>query len=340
MRTHPATAMEALSFLSKKNQTTPGVVGVIAQVEQRWLNLALQYNALDCTTSDNLQVVPNCTTNSTKESALKDFTQSCHTVSKAIVEKSAGDRTRVQAYMSNVCSQDALKGKLEELCLDFSQYLVKEMSEYNIENNEKSMDLASVCSDFFQRGTVYRYAEQQRQAEVEEQEEKEVEEQRNADAADEAKAQAEVDAKAAVARERLEKMQNFTAEVDAKREDAVEAAVEAQRKADVSKASADVHNHLHEVAEAAFRAADDAKQKADANRMEAKQAADEAQKKAVAHQAALKEQKRLKGEADAAAKDAEDAKTKAAAKQQSTTSATVTNASVTNQTASNATASH
>lgn len=235
-----------------------GVAKVMSQVEQRWLNLALQATALDCETTNN---AANCTTNVTKNFAVGNFTQSCHTVSKAIVQTSAGDRSRVQAYMSNVCGQEALKGKPEELCLDFSQFLIKEMSEYQHANLEGSMDLSAVCGDFFRSGYIGRYAEQERQARLQEQAAMEAEQQRKQDEEEEKKAQAEVEEKAALARERLEKMQNATAEADAKRQEAVEAAVEAQRKSEASETAVDTQKRLKQEADEAAKAAEDAKAK-------------------------------------------------------------------------------
>jgi len=262
MRAHPAMTVEPISFLA---EAPKGVAGVMAQVEQRWLDFALQTSALDCEATRN---TVNCTTNTTKEYAFHNFTQSCHTVAKAIVKTAAGDRSRVQQYMSNVCGQDMLKGKPEELCLDFSQYLVKEMSEYQHDNLEGSMDLVSVCSDFFNSGYLGRYAEQERKTRADEQAAREAEEQRKADLAAEDQAKAEADAKAAVARQRLEKMQNATAEADAKREEAVRAAVEAQRKADeaqrkaeASEAALEVQNRLKAEANAAESEAQAANQK-------------------------------------------------------------------------------
>lgn len=255
VKTHPAMNLEPVSFLAQAPQ---GVAGVMNQVEHRWLDFALQTSALDCEATHN---AINCTTNQTKAYAFGNFTDSCHTVAKAIVKTTAGDRSRVQQYMSNVCSQDILKGKPEELCLDFSQYLVKEMSEYQHDNLEGSMDLVSVCTDFFNSGYLGRYAEQERKSRADEQAAREAEEQRQADLAAEANAKAESDAKAAVARQRLEAMQNATAEADAKREEAVRAAVEAQRKAEASEAAVDVQNRLKAEADAAENEAQAAKAK-------------------------------------------------------------------------------
>jgi len=235
-----------------------GVAAVMSQVEQRWLNLALQATALDCVAPNN---PINCSTNETKFFAVGNFTQSCRTVAKAVVQTAAGDRSRVQSYMSNVCGQDALKGKPEELCLDFSQFLIKEMSEFQHANLEGSMDLSAVCGDFFHTGYIGQYAEAEHQAQLQAQAAKQAEEQRKADEEEEKKAQADVEEKAALARERLEKMQNATAEVDAKRQEAVEAAVEAQRKAEASEAAVDVQKRLKEQADAASKAAEDAKAK-------------------------------------------------------------------------------
>lgn len=252
MMTHSSLTLESF-------EVPTGVASVMSQVEQRWLDLALQANALDCDATRN---AVNCSTNETRAYAVSNFTKSCHTVSKAIVQSSSGDRSRVQSYMSNVCDQDTLKGKPEELCLDFSQYLVKEMSEYQHDNLEGSMDVSSICTDFFRNGYIGRYAEQERQARVEEQAAKEAEERRKADELAEAQARAEVDAKAAVARERLEGMQRATAEADAKREEAVQAAVEAQRKAEASETAKDLQNRLQSEADDAAKEAKTAKAKA------------------------------------------------------------------------------
>jgi len=255
---HPALTMEPTSFLSEEPS---GVAKVMAQVEERWLEFALQAAALDCESTNN---AANCTTNVTKGYAVENFTKSCRTVSKAIISTAAGDRSRVQAYMSNVCGQDSLKGKPEELCLDFSQYLVKEMSEYQHTNLEGGMDLGLVCSDLFNHGIVAQHAEQVKQARLQEQAAKEAEEQRKADEAADAMARAEVDAKATVARQRLEKMQNATADRDAKREEAIAAAVKAQRTADASTAAIVEQNRLKEAADAAAKEAQIAQAKAEA----------------------------------------------------------------------------
>lgn len=257
-RMRPAMTMESVSFLSESPKGV-GVASIMAEVERKWLDQAIQANALDC---DDTHNAPNCTGNETKQYAFGNFSQSCHTVAKAIIQTSSGDRSRVQSYMSNVCDQDTLKGKPEELCLDFSQYLVKEMSEYQHDNLEGSMDVSSICADFFRNGYIGRYAEQERQARVEEQAAKEAEERRKADELAEAQARAEVDAKAAVARERLEGMQRATAEADAKREEAVQAAVEAQRKAEASETAKDLQNRLQSEADDAAKEAKTAKAKA------------------------------------------------------------------------------
>merc|ERR1719271_92221 len=161
-----------------------GVASVMSQVEQRWLDLALQANALDCDATRN---AVNCSTNETRAYAVSNFTKSCHTVSKAIVQSSSGDRSRVQSYMSNVCGQDSLKGKPEELCLDFSQFLIKEMSEFQHANLEGSMDLSAVCGDFFHTGYIGQYAEAEHQAQLQVQAAKQAEEQRKADEEEEKK---------------------------------------------------------------------------------------------------------------------------------------------------------
>merc|ERR1719214_425516 len=169
-------------------------------------------NASDCLMSAN--------------NATAEFTKSCSTVSLAIIKTSAGDKARMQTYMADVCGADLLKGQLEELCLDFSQVLAQEMSEYQHENLEGGMDTSKVCLDLFHEGYLGRYAAKEGQRLRDERAAKAAEEQRKADEAAVAQATAEADEKAYVARKRLEEMANATAVATKKREEAVAAAVE------------------------------------------------------------------------------------------------------------------
>merc|ERR1719191_2326116 len=95
--------------------------------------------------------------------ATAEFTKSCSTVSLAIIKTSAGDKARMQTYMADVCGADMLKGQLEELCLDFSQVLAQEMSEYQHENLEGKMDISKVCLDLLHEGYLGRYAAKESQ---------------------------------------------------------------------------------------------------------------------------------------------------------------------------------
>jgi hypothetical protein len=213
--------MEPVSFVA---EAPAGVVSyIISQASQSWVDLAVQAASSDCNSTHN---TGNCSTNVTKGYAFGNFTKSCSSVSKAIVKTSAGNSSRVQSYMSKVCSQDVLKGKPEELCSDFSQYLVKEMSKYPPERVNSSMNLTSVCTDFFNNGYIVRWALSEQ-------------------------AKAEVEAKAAVAQQHHEILQNATMEADKKWEAARQAVVEAKKKADDKKW------------EAAEQAAGEAKKKAE-----------------------------------------------------------------------------
>jgi len=257
LASEPPNSQRLLGRVGEGDVSVNGVANIMTKVEQRWLQWALELASVDCSSTNN---APNCTTNVTKEYALGNFTKSCDTVSQAIVKTSGGDKSRVQAYMSNVCGQDSLKGIPEELCLDFSQYLVKEMSEYQHANLEGGMNLNATCMDFFNNGYVGRYGEEQRQRLAQAQAAKEAGEQRKAEEAADAQAKAELETKATVARKRLEKMQNATAHATAKREDAVRAAVDAQRKAEESEEAEEVQKRLKmeaETAEAEAKAAKD-----------------------------------------------------------------------------------
>merc|ERR1719158_2513770 len=171
-----------------------------------------------------------------------------------MIKTSAGDKARMQTYMADVCGAEKLKGKLEELCLDFSQVLAQEMSEYQHENLEGGMNMSKVCLYLFHDGYLGRYAAKEGQRLRDERASKAALEQRRADEAAVAEAQKEADAKSALARKRLEEMANVTAMADAKREAAVAAAVKAQRKAEEVEQAEEVQKRLQKEAEEAATA--------------------------------------------------------------------------------------
>lgn len=228
---------------------------VLVEVEQKWLDWSLASvqcdglitNATDCLTS--------------AANATAEFTKSCSTVSLAIIKTSAGDKARMQTYMTDVCGADLLKGQLEELCLDFSQVLVQEMSEYQHENLEGRMNTSKVCLDLLHEGYLGRYAEKESQRLRDERAAKAEEEQRKAEEAAIEQAQKEADSKAALARKRLDEMANATATVTAKREEAVAAAVEAQRKAEQVEEAEQIQKRLQVEAKEAAAAAQAVKDK-------------------------------------------------------------------------------
>lgn len=228
---------------------------VLHEVEQKWLSWSLASvqcdgmisNATDCMVDAN--------------NATGEFTKSCSTVSLAIIKTSAGDKSRMQTYMADVCGADMLKGQLEELCLDFSQVLAQEMSEYQHENLEGKMDISKVCLDLLHEGYLGRYAAKESQRLRDERAAKAAEEQRKAEQAEIDQAQKDADEKAALARQRLEEMANATATVTAKREEAVAAAVDAQRKAEQVEQAEQTQKRLQEEAKEAAAAAEAVKAK-------------------------------------------------------------------------------
>jgi len=222
-----AVAQNAVAVRGLRRAQPTGVGKILAQVEQHWLDWALASVDEAACDSSNATGCSNMT-NSTGQ-----FTKSCVTVSHAILKTSAGDKGRMQSYMTNVCAQDELKGQLEELCLDFSQVLAQEMSEYQHDNLEGNMDLSKVCLDLFHEGYLARYAAKEAGRLQVLYATKAAEQQQKADEESAAQAKKEADAKAEVARQRLEQMANATATATQKREEAVRAAVEAQRKAEI-----------------------------------------------------------------------------------------------------------
>merc|ERR1719252_353547 len=162
----------------------------------------------------------------TAGNATAEFAKSCSTVALAIIKTSAGDKARMQTYMADVCGADMLKGQKAELCLDFSQVLAQEMSEYQHENLEGRMNMSKVCLDLLHDGYLGRYAAKESQRLRDERAAQAAEEQRKAEEAAIEEAKKEADEKAALARQRLEEMANATATVTATREAAVAAAVE------------------------------------------------------------------------------------------------------------------
>jgi len=223
-----------------------GVAKILAEVEQKWLDWSLL--SVDCEAGNST----GCTGNGANATA--EFEKSCSTVALAIIKTSAGDKTRLQSYMVDTCGSDLLKGVKEELCLDFSQVLGQEMSDYQHENLEGRMDLSKVCLDIFHDGYLGRYAAQESQKLRKERAAKAAEEQRKADEAAAAEAQKELDEKSALARKRLEEMANATATVTAKREEAVAAAVQAQRKAEQVEEAEQVQKRLQHEADEAYAA--------------------------------------------------------------------------------------
>jgi len=234
-------AMRGLAFSRDKPNT---VAKILAEVEQKWLNWSLL--SVDCDTAN--------ATGCNGANATAEFQKSCTTVAMAIIKTSAGDKTRLQSYMVDTCGSDLLKGVKEELCLDFSQVLGQEMSDYQHENLEGKMDLSKVCMDIFHDGYLGRYAAQEGQRLRNERAAKAAEEQRKADERAAAEAQKELDEKSALALKRLEEMANATATVTSKREEAVAAAVQAQRKAEQVEEAEQVQKRLQAEADAAYAA--------------------------------------------------------------------------------------
>lgn len=227
---------------------------VLADVEKKWLDWSL--GSVQC---DGLANATDCMVDANNATA--EFTKSCSTVSLAIIKTSAGDKARMQTYMADVCGADMLKGQLAELCLEFSQVLTQEMSEYQHENLEGGMDTSKVCLDLLHEGYLGQYAAKESQRLREERAAQAAEEQRKAEEAAIEQAKREADEKAALARKRLEEMANATATVTAKREEAVAAAVEAQRKAEQVEEAEQVQKRLKDEADEASAAAQALKDK-------------------------------------------------------------------------------
>merc|ERR1719313_1149168 len=227
---------------------------VLVEVEQKWLNWSLA--SVQC---DGMANATECKVGA--DNATGEFTKSCSTVSLAIIKTSAGDKARMQTYMADVCGADMLKGQKAELCLDFSQVLAQEMSEYQHENLEGKMDISKVCLDLLHEGYLGRYAAKESQRLRDERAAKAAEEQRKAEEAEIEEAKKDSDEKAALARQRLDEMANATAAVTAKREAAVAAAVEAQRKAEQVEEAEQTQKRLQVEANEAAAAAKAVKEK-------------------------------------------------------------------------------
>lgn len=247
-----ALGMRGLAF-GRDQPVGGGVAKVLADVEQKWLNWSLASVDCDVATASGCSI--------TGANATAEFAKSCSTVSLAIMKTSAGDKSRMQSYMASVCGSDLLKGQLEELCLDFSQVLAQEMSEYQHDNLEGGMNVSKVCLDLFHDGYLGRFAAKEGQRLRDERAAKAAQEQRKADEAAAGEAQQEADTKAALARKRLEEMANATAVATAKREEAVAAAVQAQRKAEQVEEAEQVQKRLQVEAEEAAASAQAVKEK-------------------------------------------------------------------------------
>merc|ERR1719379_2727862 len=183
---------------------TRDVPRVLNEVEQKWLKWSLA--SVQC---DGMANATECKVGA--DNATAEFTKSCSTVSLAIIKTAAGDKGRMQTYMADVCAAQQLKGQLEELCLDFSQVLAQEMSEYQHENLEGKMDISKVCLDLLHEGYLGRYAAKESQRLKDERAAKAAEEQRKVEEAEIEQAKKEADEKASLARQRLDEMANATA---------------------------------------------------------------------------------------------------------------------------------
>merc|ERR1719171_1610265 len=182
-----ATAADASRWGGRRSQLSlsraepSGVAKILVEVEQRWEQWALM--TADC----GEHPMANCTTNATTAKA--NFAQSCATVSRAVIQSSAGDKTRVQSYMADVCQSDALKGDKAELCLDYAQMLAQGMSEYQHENTDGGLDLPSMCLELFNHGYLGQQIAQETEKRKQEAAARAAEEQQKADEAEAAKRQ-------------------------------------------------------------------------------------------------------------------------------------------------------
>lgn len=229
-----------------QENSTAAVAKTMVDVEHRWLNWALQ--SVGCSVEDSTSFVSNATANATD--ARSAFNQSCNTVSKLLVRTNGGEKTKLQAFMGALCGQDELKGQPEELCLDYSQWLSRAMSD-DFESTESSLDVSKVCTGLFETGYLSSYASQEVARRKQIADARAAEQQRKADEAAAAEAKAKQEKEAAEARRHLEEVANATKVADRKREEAVKAAVEAQRKADEVQRMETVQHRLEEEAKAA-----------------------------------------------------------------------------------------
>lgn len=242
----------------KKHEPEEAPIGVVtyvmAHVGKSWLDWAVQANALDCNSTQN---AVNCTTAITKQYAFGNFTQSCFSITQSIAKASDSNKTRLQSYMSSVCSHEFLKDYSqtlvndEQLCADFSQHLVKEMPNFT-----------SACTGFFNDGFLARYAQQYHGLIAAEKAEAEAAVNQHRVEAEIAKQRSEIEAKEAVARQSREGMQNASAEADAKFEEAMRSTLVAKKKAEESEAAIALQKRLKEEADAAEKESQALKAKA------------------------------------------------------------------------------
>lgn len=227
-----------------------GIAQTFLKVEHSWEELAIAI--ADC----GHDALPNCTLNSTN--AQDKFVKSCSTVTRAVIQSSAGDKTRVQSYMAYICGQDGVTGNKAVLCLDYAKMLADELSEYQHDNTGEGLDVQEMCLRFLQNGYLGEQISDEaerlhRQAEARDEAKKQQEEEMAKQ-----QMQAEAEAKEAAAVQQWEAFKNATVEADAKREEATRAFVEAERRADEIRQADALAMRLNQEAIAANHSAMDA----------------------------------------------------------------------------------
>uniref|UniRef100_A0A7S0FBU2 Uncharacterized protein n=1 Tax=Pyrodinium bahamense TaxID=73915 RepID=A0A7S0FBU2_9DINO len=130
------------AFLSLAADMQPQVVAqTLVQVEDEWK--AEARSVAECEAASALSG-PAC------ESGMpKKFEQSCTIVANAVLQASSGDRGVVQEYLTEVCSEDHLRGWRSELCQSFAEAVTSAMTA-DVYNNREELSTAGMCRKFWQ----------------------------------------------------------------------------------------------------------------------------------------------------------------------------------------------
>lgn len=114
----------------------------LVNIEQEWRAQAGIFNECNSTSADDSLV--DCS------SAPTAFVASCAKVGQAMVQGSQGEKSNVNEYWMDVCSENVLEGADQRLCQKFGDAVQNGMSDDSYENRE-NFNINKICQNFWLR---------------------------------------------------------------------------------------------------------------------------------------------------------------------------------------------